>query len=322
VCPPMAWWWWQEQGEDVLLEEDVCGAALCGEPLQHSAAADWLGADNEPLVLVATNLRLALMLTPAAEGAQELGQARGGGPGGGAHPRWVDVRGRWDSLCGVWNVVPLGMVMRASKPSRQRVSRCARAPAEHARVLTPAALPGSAERRRVVAGDAEPHAGRRCAVDPHPGASAPALFPARLPGELPVAGQERARARALDARGPRREGRARAQPGVLRPTDGGLVLPVGARGDARAQLDPQPAVFAAAFSALAFAEDLVRNLRHRGVWWGSSQRRRVASSSPLARQTCVCVCVCARERERERASVCVPAAGVRNMEGCRAPAVT
>ena len=27
---------------------------------------------------------------------------------------WTHARGRWDSLCGVWNVIPLGMVLRVS----------------------------------------------------------------------------------------------------------------------------------------------------------------------------------------------------------------
>ena len=123
-------WWWQEQGEDVLLEEDICGAAVCGVPLRSGPADDAPAAGHRlwvPLVLVATNLRLALMLTSAAEDAQELARRA---PRGVARPQWADARGRWDSLCGVWNVVPLGMVMRASKNRRPKVCRYFRAPAE------------------------------------------------------------------------------------------------------------------------------------------------------------------------------------------------
>ena len=115
------WWWWQESGEDVLLEEEVCGAAVCGMPLSHMSQQN--SEYSATFWLVATNLRLALMLPHAEEDVpshhhkdqalqpdmwvpEHCAVALQGG--------WTHARGRWDSLCGVWNVIPLGMVLRVS----------------------------------------------------------------------------------------------------------------------------------------------------------------------------------------------------------------
>jgi len=130
-------WWWQERGEDVLLEEDVLGAAVCGVPLCRSVRTDRAIDQDQSFVLVVTNLRLALMLQPGDSdfsGEFELEESRasgrlaafvaehvGGTPDAsasrpGRDSAWVDARSRWDSLGGVWNVIPLGMILRVTSP--------------------------------------------------------------------------------------------------------------------------------------------------------------------------------------------------------------
>ena len=138
----MGLWWWQEPGEDVLLEEQVCGASVNGSSLRNvpaDGAQSYLHhtpADRpQAFILVVTNLRLALMLNPDDEDAlyfyrqQQNARERQSAPPHmaaflsehtafalpQAHASgWTDTSGRWDSLSGVWNVIPLGMLMRVT----------------------------------------------------------------------------------------------------------------------------------------------------------------------------------------------------------------
>ena len=116
------------------------GAEICGTPLLNrppNSIQPYGTPAEQSFVLVVTNLRLALMLTRGDKDAEVLQQqqqermnklARNTPqaslpsrlPGGGdlhqarRDSEWVDARGRWESLCGVWNVIPLGMVLRVS----------------------------------------------------------------------------------------------------------------------------------------------------------------------------------------------------------------
>ena len=116
------------------------GAEICGTPLLNrppNSIQPYGTPAEQSFVLVVTNLRLALMLTRGDKDAEVLQQqqqermnklARNTPqaslpsrlPGSGdihqarRDSAWVDARGRWESLCGVWNVIPLGMVLRVS----------------------------------------------------------------------------------------------------------------------------------------------------------------------------------------------------------------
>jgi hypothetical protein len=118
-------WWWQERGEDVLLEEVVVGTAVCDVPLRN-LRPDRNLEEPQGFLLVVTNLRLALMLQPEDDDArgEDFENSRASAPlqtfvpEHGA-PRdgdsaWVNTRSKWDSLCGVWNVIPLGMILRVA----------------------------------------------------------------------------------------------------------------------------------------------------------------------------------------------------------------